>query len=258
MENSELQKKDGPLFDEENMRAEKYIESGDLASAAQILVAIVDNDPDNSRAYNNFGIISWNKKAWEDSYNSFKHACKLKPDYIDALINLFDISLKLKRAKESLPVFKKALEIIPGNEEISIIVEAIESQGDDIYTSERALVLGTYNPRIEDAEKLLEDGQLNLAMEKYLKINDEEGPNADVFCGLGVISYYKKQYKDAFSLFFESIKLNPTKTDVYLNFLDAAKECGNEEEALKVYNFNCRKFPSLKKIEDEFNKILNS
>ncbi|MGD9201839.1 MAG: hypothetical protein PVI26_09765 [Chitinispirillia bacterium] len=258
MENSELQKEYNPLFDEENMRAERHIESGDLASAAKILVAVVEKDPDNWRAYNNFGIISWNKKAWEDSYTSFKHACSLKPDYVDALINLFDISLKLRKAEESLPVFKKALDIIPDNEEISIIVEAIESQGDEIYTSERALALGTYNPKIEEAEKLLEDGQLNLAMEKYLKINDEDGPHSDVFCGLGIISYYKKQYKDAFSLFFESIKLNPIKTDVYLNFLDAAKECGNKEEALKIYNHNCTKFPSLKKIEDEFNQLLNS
>lgn len=258
MENSKQQKKESAVFEEENLKAEAYIEKGDLAAAAKVLVAVVENDPNNWRAYNNFGIISWNQKAWEDSYTSFNHACKLKPDYIDALINLFDISLKLKKAEESLPVFKKAFEIVPDNEEISIIIEAIENQGDDIYTSERALALGIYNPRIEEAEKLLEEGQLNLAMEKYLKINDEEGPSAEVFCGLGIISYYKKQYKDAFSLFFESIKLNPTKTDVYLNFLDAAKECGNENDALKVYNFNCSKFPSLKKIEDEFNQLLNT
>ncbi len=243
------------LFVEENEKAEEYIQAGDLPAAARILVDIVEKDPENWRAFNNMGIISWERKAWEDAFTSFKQACTLKPDYPDALINLFDAALKLQRIHEIQPVFEKAREADPENEEITIIAESIETQGDNIYTSERALSIGTSNPRIEEANKLLEEGQLNSAMEKYLAINDEEGPKAEVFNGLGIISYYQKRYKDAFTLFYESLKLNPVASDTYLNLIDAAKECGLSEDARKVYDFYCKEFPSLKKIEADFNRI---
>lgn len=243
------------LLVEENQDAETCIQSGNFPEAAKILVSIVEKDPDNWRAFNNMGIISWEKKAWQDAYTTFKHACKLKPNYSDALLNLFDASLKLKCVDDVLPYLKIALNINPDDKEISTLVESLEEQGEDIYLSERALSIGTYNPRIEEANKLLEDGQLNAAMEKYMQINDEEGQNPEVFSGLGIISYYQKRYKDAYSLFYESIKLNPTDPDTYLNFVDAARECGCVEDAKKIFGVYCEEFPSLKNIEPEFAKI---
>gem|GEM_PF-762792 len=246
---------DGSLFVGENERAEDFIQTGNLRGAAAVLVGVVEKDPKNWRAFNNMGIIAWNQRVWEDAYTSFLHACELKPDYTDGLINLFDAAIKLKRVQKALPVFKKALALDPENEEIKAIVESIEQQGDEIYSSKRALVVGVHNPLIEEAHTLLEEGQLNQAMTKYIEINDVEGPNAEVFSGLGIISFYQKRYKDAFTLFFESIKLNPMDTDSYLNFLDAAKECGNEEAARKLYEHNCREFPELRQIEEEFEDI---
>ena len=242
----------------ENQQAEGFIQTGDLSSAARILVDIVEKDPDNWKAFNNMGMISWVQKAWIDAYNSFKHACELKPDYTDALVNLFDAALKLRCVDKALPIFKKALEVDPDMEEVKVIVEGINEQGVDIYISKRALIVGIFNPRVEEANKLLEDGQLNIAMDKYLKINDELGPNSEVFNGLGIISYYQKRYKDAFTLFFESIKLNPLETDTYLNFLDAAIECGNLEAAKKLYEINSKEHPELKTIETVFEKAANS
>jgi tetratricopeptide (TPR) repeat protein len=246
---------DNALYIEENEKAENYIQSGDFSSAAKVLVGIVEKDPKNWRAYNNMGIISWEKESWEDAFTTFKHSCEIKPDYTDAVINFFDASLKLKRINEALPVFKQALQAAPDNEEIKVITESIESQGDEIYSSERALRIGVYNPRVDEAKQLLEDGQLNSAMEKFLQINDEEGPNAGVYCGLGIISYYQKRYKDAFSLIYESIKLNPIDPDTFLNLIDAGKECDLIEEARKIYEIYCSDFPSLKKIKKEFEDI---
>ena len=252
MEPNEYQFNKEALFIEENQKAENFIEAEDLRSAAKILVDVVQHDPNNWRAYNNLGIISWSKSAWEDAYTMFKHAAELNPSYTDALMNLFDASLKLKRVPEALPVFKAGLAVNPDDEEVKIIVESIETQGDEIYRSERALGIGVYNPRIEEANHLLEDGKINLAMEKYLEIHDTEGPSASVFSGLGIIAYYQKRFKDSFTLFYEAIKLNPADTDTYLNFLDAAKECGLDNDAKKIFEVYCKEFPLLKKIADEF------
>lgn len=126
-------------FLEENKKAERLIEAGDLPSAAKILVDIVDKDPENWQAFNNMGIISWRKGAIEEAYTTFIHACNLKPDYVDALINLFDASLRLRKINEILPILKIALKEMPDHEELKAIVESIEDQGSKIYSSERAM-----------------------------------------------------------------------------------------------------------------------
>jgi tetratricopeptide (TPR) repeat protein len=240
---------------EENLAAEIAIDRNDLPAAAGILVKIVEADPGNWRAFNNLGIISWIQQAWEDAYVMFEKAVSLKPDYTDALMNLFDACLKLKRIQRGLPFFKQALVINPADNEIQVIVESIQAQGDEIYTSARAMQIGLYNPRIEEATKLLDEGKINEATAKFLEINDAEGPHADVFCGLGIIAYYQNKYKDAFSLFLESIKLNPTSTDTFMNLLDAAKMIGTEKDARRIYELYLKQVPSLETIHEEFRKI---
>lgn len=245
----------GELFTEENMKAEALISEGDLAGAARILVDIIGKDAGNYRAYNNVGIISWSRKAWEDAYSMFKKSVAIRPDYADALINLFDGALKLRRISEALSCFETALSVNPGLEEIRIIRDGIVAQGDGIYRSERGLVVGVYNPRVDEAQKLIAEGKMFVAMEKLLKIHDEEGPSAEVLSALGVISYYQKRYADAFSLFFESIKLNPTSRDNFLNLLDAAKLCDRVKSARDIFNVYLKDFPILGSIAPEFDAV---
>jgi tetratricopeptide (TPR) repeat protein len=240
------------LFVEDNQKAEALISSGDLAAAARVLVDIIEKDHDNFRAYNNVGIISWMRKAWEDAYSMFKKSLTIKPDYTDALINLFDGALKLRRVPDVLPYFENALSISPGSEEVRIIRDGMVAQGDGIYKSERGLVVGVYNPRVDEAQKLIAEGKLFVAMDKLLKIYDEEGPSAEVLSGLGVVSFYQKRHTDAFSLFFESIKLNPTSRDNFLNLLDAAKACDRIGEARKIYELYAKDFPFLGSLSPEF------
>jgi tetratricopeptide (TPR) repeat protein len=182
----------------------------------------------------------------------FIKAAAIRPDYTDALINAFDAALKLRCVDDIEPLFEKAKSLRPRDEEIAIIHESILREGDGIYQSERALRIGRYNPRIDEAQALLDDGKLYEAMAKYLKINDEEGPSGKVFSGLGVISYYQKRYGDAFSLFVESIKLDPTSLENFLNLLDAAKACGKENDAKNIFSLYLKQFPFLREIAKEF------
>jgi len=238
---------------EENIRAEEAIAAGNLPEAAGILVGIVEKDPGNWRAYNNMGIISWTRKCWNDAYSMFLKSVTLRPDYADALVNLFDASLKLKKIDEAMPFFEKALDVNPQLEEISVLRDSIHEQGTAIYTSKRALAIGVYSPLIEQAQKDLESGNLFQAMELFIRANDIEGPSADAFCGLGIISFYQKKYDDAFVLFTESLKLNPTDPDTYLNLLDTARLCNREDEARKIYNAYLEEFPELFAIGSHFN-----
>ncbi len=254
-----MESKDTPIletrFTDENIEAEKLIERNDLPGAARILVDIIEKDVNNFRAFNNIGLISWKQEEWEAAYDSFLQAVKIKPTYNDAVINLYDSSLKLRRAHLILPFLKQGLSQKPDDEELSVLIESIETQGDDVYLSERALNIGFYHPKVKLANELIENGELNQAMELLMEINDQEGPNADVFSALGVISYYQKRYKDAFSLFFEAIKLNPLSPDSFLNLMDAGVECDLSEEAWRLFDACAEEFPVLKELESQLNDI---
>jgi len=239
----------------ENQRAEELIAAQDLAGAARVLVGIIERDGGDYRAYNNMGIIAWMQDAWEDAYTMFKQSVGIKPDYADALINLFDAALKLKRIPQVKPLFEKAAALVKDSDELQLIAKSIQEQGDAIYLTPRAQAVGIYNPLIKEAHTLLEDGQLFKAMETYLRAHDQEGPNSEIFSGLGIISYYQKRYEDAYTLFAESIKLCPYDPDAYLNLLDAAKESNRLGEAKELYEHYAKDIPALSAVAEQFQSI---
>ena len=239
-------------FKEENSRAEEAITSGNLSEAAAILVAIVEKDPENPRAFNNMGILSWSQNAWNDAYTMFRKAVTLRPAYTDALVNLFDAALKLRKIREISQLFEDAYAISPEIEEIAVLRESINEQGDEIYRSRRAFAVGVYNPVLEEAKKELESGNLYKAMELFLQVNDKEGPNPEAFCGLGIISYYQERYNDAFVLFSESLKLNPTDQETFLNLLDAARACDRLKDAQDLFAAFRNEFNELAVLDEHF------
>ena len=103
-------------FKEENIKAEEAIASQNLTEAARLLVTVVEKDPENSRAFNNMGIICWTQKKWDDAYSMFLKSVSLRPDYCDALVNLFDAALKLRRINETASYFEKACLLNPGGD----------------------------------------------------------------------------------------------------------------------------------------------
>lgn len=242
-------------FREENINAEVAINQNEFQTAARILVSIVEKDSQNWRAYNNMGVLSWERKFWNDAYLMFKKAVEINPVYADALMNLFDAALKLKKVDEVFPLFENALEIEPDLEEIRVVRDAIAEQGDKIYTSIRAQSVGIYSPIIEEAEKFLEDGDLISAMKKFLEANDTEGPTDAAFSGLATISFRQERYRDAVSLFVESIKINPSNTETYKKMLEAAKMCDMVEIAKHVYESFKEEYPILENISDTFDEL---
>jgi tetratricopeptide (TPR) repeat protein len=239
-------------FGEENSRAEMAITNGRIQEAAQILIAIIDKDPENWRAYNNLGILSWSTSKWIDAYQLFKKAVSIKGDFEDALVNLFDAALKLRKINEVSTLFNAAIELNPSLSDVRVIYETIISMKDEIYQSKRALSIGFFSPALGDAEKLLEEGNYYAAANKFLESVDTDGPNGPAYCGLGIISFYKQKYHDAYSLFIESIRLSPCDPETYLNLLDVAKEIGKADIAKEIFNVYRKEFPELENVAQHF------
>ena len=229
-------------FIEKNQLAEHLIASGDLPGASALLVDILDGDAANSRAYNNLGMVCWARKEWEDAFEMFRKSATLQPGYADALVNLFDAGLKLRRVAEVLPVLDRALLLDPDLTGIRAIRDQAADLGDSVYRSDRAL----------------EAGNESKALELFLKSNDKEGRSAAAYCGLGVISFYQNRPEDAISLFLESIRLDPTDPDTFLNLLESAAACGKTALARELFDRCRREYPELDGIAAEFEMPVNN
>ena len=233
----------------ENQNAEEQILSNNLPEAAAILVDIVDRSPNNSRAFNNLGIIAWKQENWYDALGLFKHSLQLKPDNADAAVNLFDLALKTRRIDEVRNMLIEASQLLPYDEELEDIALGLTNDGDDIYYCGRALQQSYYHPELALADSLVVEGELDEATLLYLKVMDEQGELAEVYNGLGVINFYRENFADAFHLFIEAIKQNPINRDMFMNLFDCALKLNRIDDAIGVY-YACKKeYPQLDELE---------
>ncbi len=238
--------------------AEQMIEEGRLPEAARILVNILQENPADARVLNDIGILSWVQGAWEDAYLMFRRSCEVAPEYCDAAMNLFDAALKLRRIPDAKRFISQAALLNPESEELTIFAEAVENNSNNIYNSERALKIGIYDPDIAEADRLLKEGDIMQSSARYLDVIDKHGPNADAYCGLGIVSYYRGDFRDAFSLFLESLKVNPFKKDSLLNLADTAKICGLVEDARKIFSTCLENCPGVADYIEEFEAVLDA
>ncbi len=238
-------------FVQENEKAEEYILANQLPDAAAVLINIVDRDPQNSRAFNNLGVIAWKQQDWYDAFGLFKASLEFKPDYADAAANLFDLALKTHRIDIARPLLLKAADLLPYDEELEDIALGLREDGDDIYFCGRSLQQGYYHPDLAYADSLVEVGDLNEATKIYLQVLDDQGELAEVYNGLGVIAFHRGDYSDSFHLFLEAVKQNPLNRDMFLNLFDGAKECGKEEKAITVFYICLKEYPQLIELEQD-------
>ena len=223
----------------------------DYSNAMLILTDIIDEDPDCALAYNYLGIIAWEESRWEDSYGLFKEAVTLDNKNEDAINNLIDAALKLHKIADILPLVEGAVQENPQSEELVETYKVLSDKDNDIYKCDRALHIGWYNPLIEEGNNFVEVGDYTEARKRYILAIDTVGPSAEAYNGLGMIQFSEKEYREAFLLFFESIKNNPTNTDTFLNLFDSARYCDKEEDALQIYEAFAAEYPHLEQIRGE-------
>ena len=143
-------------YTEQNEFAEEYLLQDQLPEAAALLVEIVDNDPTNSRAFNNLGVIAWKQQNWYDSFGLFKHALELDTTNLDAAANLFDMALKTRRIDETRLLILRAAQTYPENDEFKDIALGLIEDGDEIYYCGRSLQQGYYHPELAKADYLVQ------------------------------------------------------------------------------------------------------
>lgn len=128
--------------------ANLYLQTKDFEKYKQIITEVLEKNPNDSGLVYNLGVIASNNNNSEEAEKYYKKAIELKPDYINAYINLAVLKLQnekviieemnklgtsdkemkrydvLKKKREdlfrsTLPYLKKAYELDPENEDVA-------------------------------------------------------------------------------------------------------------------------------------------
>jgi tetratricopeptide (TPR) repeat protein len=231
---------------------DRLLSEGLFDKAGAVFTKLLVQDSGNFTAINNLGLVDWYRGDAAAAYAKFRQSLELSPAYEDALINLFDAALALKKVDEVRPLFERALAQNPSLRDAREILSQIKLRGNHIYD------IGHYSqidPGLRlnaEGRALLEEHKLGEATLKYLDAIEQHGENSDSYCGLGIIQYYRGEYHDAFKLFQRAVELNPLSQDALVNLYDAALKTSDVPAVLPRLENALAMDPSL----DDLRRIL--
>ncbi len=227
------------------LKQKKYVE------AEKILLELTQKVGGSREAKAQYFLaISYKKQMGDDhkilAIKALKRAIRLKPDYIDARIQMVFIETDIKTKagyEQALEQFKQILELKPNNAPSYFYLARIYSDAKHINEAidnyRKAI---QYNPGYRIARKnmgllLLKKGRKLEAEEQFRwLINNFPDDSTNHFL-LGRVAYGRKQYEDSITSYKEALMLaKGNYPEAHLNLgLTYAKQ-GNTKAALEQYN----------------------
>jgi tetratricopeptide (TPR) repeat protein len=88
---------------------------GEWDEVAKLYTQILTNNPGNTRALYNLGLIHYNRKEWSQAVRHFQKLVDLYPFDYDGLLMLAWTNLQLGKSREARVLFNKVLLYSPGD-----------------------------------------------------------------------------------------------------------------------------------------------
>ncbi|HWY41314.1 MAG TPA: tetratricopeptide repeat protein [Chthoniobacterales bacterium] len=82
----------------------------------------IARDPGSWMAYNNLGVVEFDKGNIDDAISKYERSLELHPDYPEALYNLGSALLQKGRTEEAIELCEKALELQPGDVDAHVVL----------------------------------------------------------------------------------------------------------------------------------------
>lgn len=108
-------------------KAEALFTEGRIEEAEKAFLFEAENGPDRKEAYNNLGVIAYQKEDREKAIDYFTRSLEIDPLYKDAVLNYTSLLKTLNQDHIAIPLLEKITEIKPDDKEITLLLEEIRS-----------------------------------------------------------------------------------------------------------------------------------
>ena len=106
-------------------QGEALFAEGKIEEAEKCFLEILNEAPKNKEAYNNLGVIYFQRQDFEQALEYLTKVLEIDPFYKDAIINYSVLLKSLNRFHESIPILEKAVDKFPDDNELSHLLNEV-------------------------------------------------------------------------------------------------------------------------------------
>ena len=100
---------------------ETLFADGKIDEAEACFLSLVESDSYCKEAYNNLGVIAFQKDDKEKAIDYFTRALEIDPLYKDTIINYTNLLRELDQLPIAIPLLEKIAELNPDDKEIALL-----------------------------------------------------------------------------------------------------------------------------------------
>ena len=233
----------------ENLKVLEFIKKEDFKGAEELLIDLIEKEPENRSFLRSLGIVYFNLKKYEKASSYFKKLIELNEDDFDSIYNLGVCFQYSEDNENALKYYKKAIELRPNNVEVLNNLGLIYAGLKKYDEAEKHYNLALKN-NPEYTNTLINLGGIKLnndnydeAMEIYKKAlsiflkKDQKKHNSMVYTNIGMVHYKLKDMDEALKNFNMAIENDPNNVIVRYNKAEALLITEQYEEGWKEYEW---------------------
>jgi protein O-GlcNAc transferase len=257
--NSEMAPSPGPLTVD---MAWKRYQAGDLQTAEQICLRIVQADGNQFDAFYLLGLVAARTGRDDLACEYLDAVVRLKPDFADAHNVLGIVLVKQKKLAEAVESFRQALRARPDFAQAhSNLGNALRAQGDLDAAAASAREAVRLRPDLAEASNNLASilqqlGQFQEA-EVHLRRSLQLKPDsAEIAFNLGIVLWKLDKVEESIACNQEAIRLKPDYADAHANLGNGLTELGQLDDAVAAYRVALRLKPDAANVHSNLIRIL--
>lgn len=211
-----------------------------LNSLERIWQKKVDENPKDAEAHANLGVVFQKQKRYSEALQEYRNAEALNPSNINTKINIGTLYQEQKKYDMAVSVYDSILNIQPYNSNVLVYkaecFKELKRNTDAIELYKKALNLDPKNSSIKASLfELLKDTMPADDVLAFLYKNVQNTPmNADSYYEFAYELHKANKIDDAIVYYLETIKLDNSKIDAYVNLSQAYRQKKNYNEAYNI------------------------
>ena len=211
-----------------------------LNSLERIWQKKVDENPKDTESHANLGVVFQKQKRYAEALTEYRKAENLNPTNMNTKVNIGTLYQEQKKYNDAISVYDSILQMQPHN--VNVIVykaecmKELRRNEDAINLYKTALNLDPKNSAVKaKLFELLKDTMPTDEVLAFLYKNVQNSPmNADSYYEFAYELHKANKIDDAIVYYLETIKLDKTKVDAYINLSQAYRQKKNYNDAYNI------------------------
>ncbi len=232
-----------------------------LNSLERIWQKKIDESPKDAEAHANLGVVYQKEKRFNEAMAEYQKAEQLNPSNVNTKINIGTLYQEQKKYDAAINTYNAILQMQPQNINVMTYkaecLKALRRNEDAVNLYKEILGLNPNNASVKAALfELMKDTMPEKDILDFLYKNVQNSPmNADAYYEFAYELHKAGKIDDAIVYYNQTIKLDKTKTDAYINLSQAYRQKKDYNNAYTVIQKAMEANPDNELVKKQFEAV---